>query len=83
MGPEQAVDLVHRREIAAAADPALTRNDFADRYAAEHLTAAAAAEEGVIDEIVAPSATRARLSGALRTLSHPERPARPARNIQL
>jgi len=83
MGPKQAVDLVHRREIAAAADPALTRNDFADRYAAEHLTAAAAAEEGVIDEIVAPSATRARLSGALRTLSHPERPARPARNIQL
>ena len=33
--------------------------------------------------IVAPSATRARLMGALRTLSTPERPVRPARNIQL
>lgn len=83
MGPKQAVDLVHRRDIAAAADPASARDDFADRYAAEHLTAASAAEEGVIDEIVAPPATRARLMGALRTLSTPQRPVRPARNIQL
>jgi acetyl-CoA carboxylase carboxyltransferase component len=83
MGPKQAVDLVHRREIAAADDPAAARTRFADRYAAEHLTAASAAEEGVIDEIVAPSATRGRLVGALRTLSNPERPVRPARNMQL
>jgi acetyl-CoA carboxylase carboxyltransferase component len=83
MGPKQAVDLVHRREIAAADDPALARDRFADRYASEHLTAAAAAEEGVIDEIVAPAATRGRLIGALRTLSNPERPVRPARNIPL
>ncbi len=83
MGPKQAVDLVHRREIAAADDPARARERYADRYAAEHLTAASAAAEGVIDEIVAPSATRARLMAALRTLSTPERPVRPARNIQL
>jgi acetyl-CoA carboxylase carboxyltransferase component len=83
MGPKQAVDLVHRREIAAADDPFKARDRFADRYAAEHLTAAAAAEEGVIDEIVAPSATRGRLIGALRMLSTPERPVRPARNIAL
>jgi acetyl-CoA carboxylase carboxyltransferase component len=83
MGPKQAVDLVHRREIAAADDPPRAREHFASRYAAEHLTAASAAAEGVIDEIVAPSATRARLTAALRTLSTPERPVRPARNIQL
>ncbi len=83
MGPKQAVDLVHRREIAASDDPARARDRFADRYTAEHLTASAAAAEGVIDEIVAPSATRARLMAALRTLSTPERPVRPARNIQL
>ncbi|MDX6681478.1 MAG: hypothetical protein QOG94_1517, partial [Solirubrobacteraceae bacterium] len=83
MGPKQAVDLVHRREIAAADDPAAARKRFADRYASEHLTASAAAEEGVIDEIVAPSATRGRLIGALRTLENPERPVRPARNMQL
>ncbi|MEA2220308.1 MAG: hypothetical protein QOJ35_2934 [Solirubrobacteraceae bacterium] len=83
MGPKQAVDLVHRREIAAADDPPRARDRFAARYADEHLTAASAAAEGVIDEIVAPSATRARLMAALRTLSTPERPVRPARNIQL
>jgi acetyl-CoA carboxylase carboxyltransferase component len=83
MGPKQAVDLVHRREIAAADDPPRARERYADRYAAEHLTAASAAAEGAIDEIVAPSATRARLMAALRTLSTPERPVRPARYIQL
>ena len=83
MGPKQAVDLVHRREIAAADDQSRARDRFAARYAAEHLTAASAAAEGVIDEIVAPAATRARLMAALRTLSTPERPVRPARNIQL
>jgi acetyl-CoA carboxylase carboxyltransferase component len=83
MGPKQAVDLVHRREIAAADDPPRARERFAARYASEHLTAASAAAEGVIDEIVTPSATRARLMAALRTLSTPERPVRPARNIQL
>jgi acetyl-CoA carboxylase carboxyltransferase component len=83
MGPKQAVDLVHRREIAAADDPPRARDRFADRYAAEHLTAASAAAEGVIDEIVAPSETRTRLIGALRTLSTPQRPVRPARNIPL
>jgi acetyl-CoA carboxylase carboxyltransferase component len=83
MGPKQAVDLVHRREIAAADDPQRARDRFADRYAAEHLTAASAAAEGVVDEIVAPSETRTRLMGALRTLSTPERPVRPARNIPL
>jgi acetyl-CoA carboxylase carboxyltransferase component len=83
MGPKQAVDLVHRRDIAASDDPPRARERFAARYAAEHLTAESAAAEGVIDEIVAPSATRARLMSALRTLSTPERPVRPARNIQL
>jgi acetyl-CoA carboxylase carboxyltransferase component len=83
MGARQAVDLVHRREIAAAADPGRARDRLADRYAAEHLTAARAAEEGVIDEIVAPSDTRMRLASALRTFSHPARPVRPARNIPL
>jgi acetyl-CoA carboxylase carboxyltransferase component len=83
MGPKQAVDLVHRREIAAAEDPARARDRFAAAYAAEHLTAPSAAAEGAIDEVVAPSATRGRLAAALATLSDPERPPRQARNIPL
>jgi acetyl-CoA carboxylase carboxyltransferase component len=83
MGARQAVDLVHRREIAAADEPSRARERLADSYADEHLTAASAAAEGVIDEIVAPSATRARLASALRMLANPARPVRPARNIPL
>ncbi|MEA2129956.1 MAG: hypothetical protein QOJ85_2847 [Solirubrobacteraceae bacterium] len=83
MGARQAVDLVHRREIADDDEPSRARDRLADRYAAEHLTAASAAAEGVIDEIVAPSDTRKRLASALRMLAQPARPVRPARNIPL
>jgi acetyl-CoA carboxylase carboxyltransferase component len=83
MGARQAVDLVHRREIAAADEPSQARDRLADSYAAEHLTAVSAAAEGVIDEIVAPSETRGRLAATLRTLARPARPVRPARNIPL
>ena len=83
MGSKQAVDLVHRREIAAADDPPAARDHFAATYAEQHLTSASAAANGAIDEIVAPSDTRRRLAAALRTLSSPQRPVRPARNIPL
>ncbi|MBA3327327.1 MAG: acyl-CoA carboxylase subunit beta [Solirubrobacterales bacterium] len=83
MGPQQAVDLVRRRDIAAAEDPPRARERFAAGYAEEHQTAASAAAEGIIDEVIAPSATRDRLAGTLRTLSTSERPFRPARNIPL
>ncbi len=83
MGPKQAVDLVHRRELAAAEDRAATRETLAAAYAEEHLTAASSAAEGVIDELVAPSDTRGRLVTALHTLATHDRPFRPARNIPL
>ena len=83
MGPKQAVALVNRREIAAADDPIAARDALALRYAEEHLTAPAAAAEGVVDEIVAPSATRARLAAALQTLASPDRTPARARNMPL
>jgi methylmalonyl-CoA decarboxylase subunit alpha len=83
MGPKQAVDLVHRREIAAAADPVAARERLATSYAERHLTAASAASEGVIDELVPPSGTRARIAGALQTLATHDRPPRRARNTPL
>jgi acetyl-CoA carboxylase carboxyltransferase component len=69
MGASQAVGIVHKREIAAADDPEAERQRLADRYAAEHVSAAAAAREGFVDEIVTPAETRRRLSGALTALS--------------
>jgi acetyl-CoA carboxylase carboxyltransferase component len=69
MGPKQAVGIVHRREIAAADDPEREHDRLADAYAAEHVSAVAAAREGFIDELVPPRETRRRLSGALAALS--------------
>ncbi|MDX6725428.1 MAG: hypothetical protein QOK49_233, partial [Baekduia sp.] len=70
-------------EIAAAEDKVATRERLAEAYAEQHLTAASAAAEGVIDELVAPSGTRPRIVGALQTLATPDRPFRRARNIPL
>jgi acetyl-CoA carboxylase carboxyltransferase component len=83
MGARQAVGITRRREIAAAEDPVAARDAFAEAYRDEHLTAAVAAAEGYVDEIVEPSGTRRRLAEALRTLEGVERPASGKGNIPL
>jgi acetyl-CoA carboxylase carboxyltransferase component len=65
MGGKQAVDLVKRRDIKAANDPAEARQRFADEYERDWLSAETAAREGVVDEVVTPSTTRRRLCDAL------------------
>jgi acetyl-CoA carboxylase carboxyltransferase component len=51
MGGRQAVDLVHRRAIAGADDPAAARERFAAEYERDWLSAETAAREGVVDGI--------------------------------
>jgi acetyl-CoA carboxylase carboxyltransferase component len=65
MGARQAVGIVHRRELAAAEEPEALRDALAGAYAAEHLTAGAAAADGVVDEVIAPVDTRARVAAVL------------------
>jgi len=83
IGAGHAVGLVHRRAIAASADPGEKRTRLAEEYERDCLTAAAAAREGVIDAIVAPSATRGRIAAALHMLAATERPHGLNRNIPL
>ena len=83
MGGPQAVDLVQRRAIAAADDPAAERARLAEDYERDSLTAEVAAREGVVDEIVEPAHTRMRLAGALRMLDGAERTRSANRNIPL
>jgi acetyl-CoA carboxylase carboxyltransferase component len=83
MGPEQAVGIVERREIAAAEDPAAERAARGARYAAEHLTVERAAADGHVDEVIAPSDTRERLARALRRLQDADRGPRRATNLPL
>jgi acetyl-CoA carboxylase carboxyltransferase component len=83
MGAEQAVGILNRREIAAADDPAVHRRSLAGDYSAEHLHVDGATADGFIDEAIAPSATRQRISSCLETLAAVERPPSRARNIPL
>jgi acetyl-CoA carboxylase carboxyltransferase component len=68
MGPRQAVGIIHRREIQAADDPEEERDRLADMYQ-ERQFALAAARQGVIDEVILPGETRARLAAALHALA--------------
>jgi len=68
VGPSQAVTFIHRKQIADAEDPEAERERLAAEYAEQHSTAAVAARNGSIDELVEPIETRDRLAWALATL---------------
>ena len=59
------------------------RDAFAGAYADEHLSAATAAAEGYVDEVILPDDTRRRLCEALTTLDAIAHPATGVRNIPL
>jgi propionyl-CoA carboxylase beta chain len=68
MGPEGAVNILYKRELDAAGDPAGVRAakvaDFRDKLANPFV----AASRGFLDEVIAPRTTRRRLIGALASL---------------
>jgi acetyl-CoA carboxylase carboxyltransferase component len=58
MGPEGAVQVLNRREIAAAADPAAFLRDRVADYRATHANPFRAAEAFHLDDVIRPSWTR-------------------------
>ncbi len=85
MGPEGAVNIVYRKEIAAAADPAQARSRFIEEYKAKFANPYKAAELGFIDEVIYPRMLRIRLAGALELLKdkRDKNPAKKHGNIPL
>ena len=83
MGAPQAVEIINRREIEAADDPVRARDALAASYAAEHLHPGAASAEGYVDEVIAPSDTRARVAAAFAALESAPLRRWPAGNIPL
>ncbi|MEX2459505.1 MAG: carboxyl transferase domain-containing protein, partial [Actinomycetota bacterium] len=71
MGPEAAVGLLHRRELASAANEAELRAELAAGYRAAVTNPFVAAEAGIIDEVIYPGETRARMAAALRICLDP------------
>jgi acetyl-CoA carboxylase carboxyltransferase component len=78
MGPQGAVKIIHREEIAAAADPAKRTDALVDEYIERFANPYVAAERGYLDAVIDPADTRPALITALKML-RTKRVARPAR----
>jgi propionyl-CoA carboxylase beta chain len=70
MGPEAAVGIVFREQLAAAEDPAAARARYLGEYREKFANPYAAAELGYVDEVIRPRQTRARLCRALAVLGN-------------
>ena len=68
MGPEGAVNIIFRNELAKAADPAAERNRLVAEYREKFANPFKAAELGYVDEVIRPEQTRPKLIRALEML---------------
>src|SRR6266540_1298991 len=73
MGPEAAVNVIFRRQIEAAADPAARRAELVADYTKRFANPYVAAERGYLDEVIDPGRTRPALVRALRLAISKER----------
>ena len=76
MGPEGAVNIVFRKQIAAAKDPDAERERLVREYREQFANPYVAAARGYVDDIIEPQETRPRLIEALKILEN-KRDANP------
>ena len=70
MGPEGAVEIIYRRELRAADDPAARKKELTDEYRVTFANPYIAASRGYIDDIIEPHNTRPRLINALQVFQN-------------
>ncbi len=70
MGPEGAVKIVFRKEIAQAEDPKAKQDELVAQYRQEFAHPYIAAARGYIDDVIVPRSTRPRLINALHMLAN-------------
>ncbi|HUA59288.1 MAG TPA: acyl-CoA carboxylase subunit beta [Verrucomicrobiae bacterium] len=68
MGPEGAVNIVYRRELAAAPDKDAVRAEKIEEFRERFANPFVAAERGYVDDVIEPRETRPRVIRALRML---------------
>ncbi|WP_028567127.1 acyl-CoA carboxylase subunit beta [Salisaeta longa] len=61
MGPKGAVEIIYRKQLAAADDPEAAKDAFVEEYREKFAHPYVAAEYGYVDDVIKPSETRARL----------------------
>jgi propionyl-CoA carboxylase beta chain len=78
MGPEGAVNIIYRKDLASSPTPDERRAKLIADYKARFANPYTAAERGYIDDVITPSETRPKLVTALETLQT-KRVAQPQR----
>ena len=85
MGPDGAVNIIFRKELEKAKDPAARKAKLVAEYREKFASPYVAAERGYIDDVIEPKETRPRLINALEMLSNKRdgNPAKKHGNIPL
>jgi acetyl-CoA carboxylase carboxyltransferase component len=85
MGPEGATDIVYRREIQSAADPAARRDELIAEYKERFANPWVAAERGYVDDVIDPAETRQKVIAGFDMLrsKREELPKRKHGNVPL
>jgi acetyl-CoA carboxylase carboxyltransferase component len=85
MGPQGAVEIVYRRELQQAADPAARRAELVAEYTEKYANPYNAAERGYVDDVIDPAETRQKIVAGLRMLrtKREELPRRKHGNVPL
>jgi acetyl-CoA carboxylase carboxyltransferase component len=85
MGPQGAVEVVHRRELARSEDPVQRRQELVDEYIDRYANPYIAAERGFVDDVIDPADTRKILISSLEMLrtKREELPRRKHGNVPL
>ncbi|SFR06221.1 acyl-CoA carboxylase subunit beta [Desulfoscipio geothermicus] len=78
MGPEGAVNIIHRNEIANAENPMQERERLVKEYRDNFANPYVASSRGFVDDVIDPRDTRARIIDALQVLSS-KRESRPGK----
>ncbi len=85
MGPQGAVEVVHKRELAESNDPAGRRKELVEEYIERYANPYVAAERGFVDDVIDPAETRKVLIKSLAVLAtkREELPRRKHGNVPL
>jgi acetyl-CoA carboxylase carboxyltransferase component len=85
MGPQGAVEILYRRDLADTSDPAGRRAELVNEYTERYANPYIAAERGYVDDVISPAETRRVLVRSLALLAskREEMPKRKHGNIPL
>ena len=70
MGPDAAVNIIHRKKISDSENPSELRDEMIENYRSNFANPYQAAERGFIDDVIDPAETRPKLIRALDSLQN-------------